>query len=209
VIGWRGCGSWVVVDGGRDAVAGVVLAAGAGRRFGMPKALVRHEGRLFVERAAATLRAAGCAPVVVVLGAAADEVRATAGLVGVSVVDNPEWSSGMGSSVRVALRELAGSAATAAVIVPVDTPGVTEAAVRRLAALATAEALARATYDGVPGHPVLIGREHWAGVAELATGDAGARPYFGVHPPVEVSCEDVASGLDVDRPEDLPTSADG
>jgi CTP:molybdopterin cytidylyltransferase MocA len=182
----------------------VLLAAGGGRRYGMPKALVRHRGRLFVERAAQVLHDAGCAPVVVVLGAAAAEVRATADLPGASLVDNPEWTTGMGSSLRAGLAAIEGSDAEAVVILPVDTPGVTAAAVRRLAALADPGALARATYNGKPGHPVLIGRTRWADVAASATGDAGARDYLATHPPLAVPCGDVAAGEDVDRPADLP-----
>jgi CTP:molybdopterin cytidylyltransferase MocA len=185
-------------------VAGVLLAAGGGRRFGMPKALVRHRGRLFVEHAAQVLHEGGCVPVVVVLGASAAEVRASADLPGSSLVDNPEWTSGMGSSLRVGLRALDGVAADAALILPVDTPGATAAAVRRFVALADPDALARATYDGVPGHPVLIGRTRWADVAATASGDAGAREYLATHRPLAVPCEDVAEGADVDRPEDLP-----
>jgi CTP:molybdopterin cytidylyltransferase MocA len=158
----------------------------------MPKALVRHRGRLFVEHAAQVLHDAGCAPVVVVLGAAAAEVRAIADLPGSSLMDNPEWTTGMGSSLRTGLAAIEDADADAVVILPVDTPGVTPAAVRRLAALAGPDALARATYDGRPGHPVLIGRARWSDVAASATGDAGARDYL------------VAAGEDVDRPEDLP-----
>jgi nicotine blue oxidoreductase len=184
-------------------VAGLLLAAGAGRRFGMPKALVRHRGGLFVEHAAAVLHEAGCAPVVIVLGASAEEVRSTATLPGSSLVGNPNWESGMGSSLRVGLDTLSTSDAEAVVVLPVDTPGVTAAAVRRLAALAAPDALARASYDGAPGHPVLIGRAHWPGVWELATGDQGARPYLRRHGGTDVPCADVGTGTDVDRPEDL------
>ena len=64
----------------------------------------------------------------------------------------------------------------------------------------SADTLARATYDGTPGHPVLIGRDHWAGVIESATGDQGARSYLGRHEVVLVECGDLASGRDVDDP---------
>ncbi|HEX6076959.1 MAG TPA: NTP transferase domain-containing protein [Micromonosporaceae bacterium] len=182
------------------AVAGLLLAAGAGRRYGMPKALVRHGDVLLVEHALATLRGGGCDPVVAVLGAAADEVRARADLNAATVVVNPDWATGMGSSLRTGLGALAATAAQAVVVLLVDTPGVTPAAVVRLAALAAADGLAVATYHGEPGHPVLLGRDHWAGAAELAVGDVGARKYLRQHPVREVPCDDVADGTDLDRP---------
>jgi CTP:molybdopterin cytidylyltransferase MocA len=61
-------------------------------------------------------------------------------------------------------------------------------------------ALARATYDAVPGHPVLLGRDHWAGVIATATGDQGARAYLRTHDVLAVECGDLATGRDVDRP---------
>ena len=135
------------------SIAGLLLAAGAGRRFGGPKALVPHRGSLFVESAAETLRLAGCDPVVVVLGAAAERVRARASLGAALVLDNPDWATGMGSSLRVGLTAVAATAATAVVVLPVDTPGVTADAVRRLAALAAPDSLARAAFHGEPGLP--------------------------------------------------------
>ncbi|MEU5695611.1 NTP transferase domain-containing protein [Actinosynnema sp. NPDC020468] len=184
-------------------VAGLLLAAGAGRRFGLPKALVSRDGALWVDTTSGVLRDAGCAPVVVVLGAAAAEVRAAATLTGVTTVHNTAWETGMGSSLRVGLSALA-DRADAVVVLPVDTPGITPAAVRRFHALATRTALARASYSGVPGHPVLLGADHWPAVVEAATGDAGARDYLRDHRATTVPCEDVADGADVDRPEDLP-----
>jgi CTP:molybdopterin cytidylyltransferase MocA len=182
-------------------VAGLLLAAGAGRRFGTPKALVSLGGKLFVDSAAELLKAAGCDPVVVVLGAKADEVRALACLDGVTVVDNPHWESGMGSSLRTGLHAI--GIADAVLVLPVDTPGVTVAALHRLMNLAEPEALARAVYDGVVGHPVLIGSDHFAGVIASAAGDQGARDYLKANTVHHVECADVADGADVDRPEDL------
>lgn len=178
--------------------------------MGRPKALVELGGRLLVESAAEVLRAGGCAPVVVVLGAAAEEVRARAALPGCALVDNPDWPTGMGSSLRHGLDHLTNTSAefaglTAVIVLPVDVPEVTAAAVRRVAALAAPDVLARADYDDGPGHPVLLGRAHWAGARESARGDAGARDYLRAHRAEVrlVPCADIASGTDVDRPEDL------
>jgi nicotine blue oxidoreductase len=185
--------------------AGLLLAAGAGRRMGGPKALVRLDGRPLVLRAVDVLRAAGCAPLVVVVGAAADEVRALLPA-DVTAVEASGWADGMGASLRAglaALEPLPG--VTAAIVHLVDLPGVTAAAVARLAASGdTPAALARAAYDGRAGHPVLLGRDHWAAVAGAATGDAGARGYLAGNPDVVlVECGDVAEPDDVDTPEQL------
>ena len=190
-------------------VAGLLLAAGGGRRYGMPKALVELDGRLFVESSAAVLREGGCAPVVVVLGARAEQVRARADLTGYTVVDNPQWTTGMGSSLRAGLTALSGlpEEIEAVAVLPVDVPGVTPAAVRRVLGTAGPDALVRARYADLPGHPVLIGRAHWSGVYESAVADVGARGYLRSHPVTDIDCSDIASGLDVDRPEDLPGSA--
>ncbi|MEV6612100.1 nucleotidyltransferase family protein [Kutzneria sp. NPDC051319] len=193
------------------SVAGLVLAAGEGRRYGMPKALVVHRGRLFVESTVDRLRAAGCTRIVVVAGAAADEVR-RADLGDADVVENLDWATGMGSSLRrgiealqeTALQETALQGEDAVAVMTVDLPGVTAEAIARVLEHASTKALAAATYDGRRGHPVLIGREHWQGVHEVAQGDSGARAYLKRHEVTEVACDDVADGHDVDRPEDLP-----
>jgi nicotine blue oxidoreductase len=181
-------------------VAGLVLAAGEGRRYGMPKALVPHKGRLFVESTVDRLRAAGCARVIVVAGAAADQVR-EADLGDAHIVENPDWPSGMGSSLRKGIEALRDE--TAVAVMTVDLPGVTAEAISRVIEKASPDVLAAATYSGKRGHPVLIGREHWHGVHEVAQGDAGARAYLKTRVVTEIPCEDVADGQDVDRPEDL------
>lgn len=186
-----------------DRVAGVVLAAGAGRRFGMPKALVEHQGALLVERAARVLDEGGCEPIVVILGAAARKVRERAQLGRARTVLNPDWRSGMGSSLRTALDALEFTPVTAAVVLPVDMPGITPTAVRRVAALADPSALAAASHAGKRSHPVLLGREHWSGSKAAAVGDVGARDYLRQHEVTTVTCDDISNSNDVDRPEDL------
>ncbi|GAX57724.1 nucleotidyltransferase family protein [Streptomyces olivochromogenes] len=190
-----------------DQVAGLLLAAGGGRRLGgRPKALLEHRGRPLVEYAVGVLRAAGCTRVHVVLGARADAVRERARLDGCVLVDNPEWEHGMGSSLRAGLGSLAGTGARAALVSLVDQPGIGPRAVARvLAGYQDDTSLVSAAYDGVRGHPVLFGAAHWAGVAASATGDRGARAYLKEHEAAItlVECGDVAEPYDIDTEDDL------
>ncbi|MFI6762016.1 NTP transferase domain-containing protein [Micromonospora sp. NPDC050417] len=186
-------------------VAALVLAAGAGRRYGGPKALIPLDGRLLVERAVTTARDGGCAPVLAVLGAGAATVRAAADLTGAVPVDNPDWATGLGSSLRAGLAALHDSTAVAALVLLVDMPGITAEAVHRLVDLATPESLAVAGYQDRRGHPVLLGRTHWAGVADGAVGEVGARAYLREHAQQlqVVDCADIADDADLDTPTDL------
>lgn len=188
--------------------AGLLLAGGGGRRYGKPKALIELGGSLLVDRALHALAAGGCTPVVVVLGAAAEEVMSRAQLAGAIVVHNAHWQSGMGSSLRAGLTALQRQTdAEAALVLLVDTPGIGAAAVGRIAATARPAAIAVATYSGRQGHPVLLGRDHWPDVIRSATGDAGARDYLRAHGQgvQRIPCDDVAEPGDVDVPEDLRT----
>jgi CTP:molybdopterin cytidylyltransferase MocA len=187
------------------SLAGVVLAAGGGSRFGGPKALVRLGGELLVERACRMLAGGGCGPVVVVLGAAAAEIRAAADLAGVSTVDNPDWPTGMASSLRAGLAAVPPGAG-AAVVALVDQPLVTAAAVERLAAAWRAGAVAAvAAYGGAPRNPVLLDRAVFAEVAAAATGDAGARAWLRANPGrvTVVPCDGAGDPYDIDTPADL------
>ncbi|WKX13790.1 NTP transferase domain-containing protein [Streptomyces sp. NL15-2K] len=190
-----------------DEVAGLLLAAGGGRRLGgRPKALLEHRGRPLVEHAVGVLRAAGCGRVHVVLGARATAVRERAELSGCVLVENPEWADGMGSSLRAGLDSLAVTGARAALVSLVDQPGIGPEAVARVrAAYRDETSLVSAAYDGVRGHPVLFGAAHWAGIAATATGDRGARAYLKAHEEAItlVECGDVARPYDIDTPDDL------
>jgi CTP:molybdopterin cytidylyltransferase MocA len=187
-------------------VDGLLLAAGAGTRMGRPKALVTDDGGVpWIHTAVARLQAGGCRRVTVVLGASAEEAAVL--LAGapvphedVHVVVASDWAEGMGTSLRAGLRA-ADHGADAVLVTLVDLPDVSTDVVRRVVAAATGPtALARATYAGDPGHPVLIGRDHWDGVLAAAAGDKGARDYLAAHEVVAVECSDLASGRDVDTP---------
>jgi CTP:molybdopterin cytidylyltransferase MocA len=176
---------------------GLLLAAGAGRRMGRPKALVDD----WLVRSVGVLRAGGCAQVVVVLGAAADEARPLLKGLNVDVVVAEGWDEGMGASLRAGLSTLGGAGEHAALVSLVDLPDLGADVVRRvLDRPVSATTLARASYDGRPGHPVLIGREHWADVVASAQGDLGARRYLDANDVLLVECGDLATGQDVDRP---------
>lgn len=178
--------------------AGLLLAAGAGSRMGRPKALVHDERGSWLQRAVAVLREGGCDPVVVVLGAAPEAADLLPP--GVRAVLAEDWVEGMGASLRAGLTALDASVEQV-VVTLVDLPDLVPAVVARVVAAAEtagAGALARAAYDGEPGHPVLIGRDHWPRVQQVARGDRGARDLLAARDVRLVECGDLAGGRDVD-----------
>ncbi len=178
----------------------MLLAAGSGSRLGRPKALVELDGVRLVDRGVWLLQSGGASPLVVVTGAAPVSLPP-----GVISVFNPDWASGMGSSLAAGLRAVPDGCA-AAVIALVDQPLVGPAAVARLiTAFAGGARVAVASYDGQPRNPVLVAREHWPEVIRLAAGDVGARPFLRAHPELvtRVECADTGRPDDVDTAEDL------
>ncbi|QNG21499.1 nucleotidyltransferase family protein [Rhodococcus triatomae] len=186
-------------------MCGIVLAAGAGRRFGAPKAGIVFEGRTLAERAAALLLGGGCDDVVVVTGALAQGLRLHSSA-NLHLVHNPLWNTGMASSLRAGLDAAAERGADAAVLTLVDLPWIGPEAVRRVIARHREGAsVVAATYDGRRGHPILFARKHFADVAASAQGDSGARRFLAAHPTVaDVDCTDTGRIDDVDVPADLP-----
>ena len=185
----------------RDAVptaAGVVLAAGNGSRFGEPKAPIVYEGERLVDRSVRALREAGCDPVFVILGAWEGNVDDAL------VIVNHGWDEGMGSSLRIALKWVnATTEADYALIPLVDLPDVTSEVITRVK---DAEpGIAVATFDGERGHPVRIPREHFRELIDTVSGDVGARSFLRDRDDVHyVEVGNLASGRDIDVPEDLP-----
>lgn len=184
--------------------AGLLLAAGQGRRMGRPKALIEVDGVPLVLRALDALRDGGVHPLLVVVGAAADEV---AELVppDAEVVRAPDWRDGMGASLRAGLAALeeVQPPPISVLVHLVDLPGVTPQVVRRLSTHSSSRVLARATYAGSAGHPVLFGREHWDGLRDTASGDSGGRRYLASRAVGIVECGDLGDASDVDTPADL------
>lgn len=181
--------------------AGVLLAAGGGSRMGKPKALVHEpDGTSWLQHGLDVLREAGCDELLVVLGAAADEAE---GLVpdDVRVVVADDWETGMAASLSTGLSALRHDDGEVALVLLVDLPDVGADACRRVLEAADGPtSLARAVYDGRPGHPVLMGRDHWFPAAVAVEGDEGAKAYLLEHGCVDVECGDLATGQDVDTP---------
>ncbi|GAY18967.1 NTP transferase domain-containing protein [Mycobacterium sp. shizuoka-1] len=178
----------------RDHSAGVLLAAGAGTRYGMPKALAA-QGQ-WLASAVAALSGGGCDDVVVVLGAAVVDVPAPA-----RAVIAEDWQQGMSASLRTGLA--AAGDADYVVVLTVDTPDIGAAVVDRVlrAARSSPSGIARAGYAGRPGHPVVVARRHWPALLETLRGDEGARRFLAARPDVvSVDCADLAGGRDIDTP---------
>jgi CTP:molybdopterin cytidylyltransferase MocA len=197
-------------------VAGVLLAAGEGSRFGRPKALVELDGQTLAARGVNVLRTGGADPILVVIGAA------QVNLDGIHTVYNEQWRTGMGSSLRAALRALTdakgaeGPQDRTAATLPVDVGAVvvaladqplvgTDAVARLIAAYRGGASVAVAGYDGKPRNPVLLAREHWPEVIAAATGDQGARAFLRARPELVtlVECGDTGSPDDIDTAADL------
>ncbi len=190
-----------MVTGERETslVAGLLLAAGAGSRLGRPKALVELGGERLVDRGVRTLTGGGCVPVLTVLGAADTTVP------GALTVSNPDWATGMGSSLRAGIDAMPDTV-DALLVALADQPLVTAGAVRRLVdAFGQGARAAVATYNGNPRNPVMLGREHWSTVYSMAEQDVGARPFLRAysHLVTTVACDDIASPDDIDTEEDL------
>jgi CTP:molybdopterin cytidylyltransferase MocA len=206
-------GSVILPAPDRDArvpaghILGILLAAGAGRRAGGPKALrVDADGTSWLLRSTTVLRDGGCDAVIVVLGcqaAVARDVLLKSTLADdpmITVVEAPNWEQGMGSSLRSGLLAARSASWQAVLVHLVDLPDVTAEVVRRLIRQAPpgTATLARVTYNGQPGHPVLIGRDHLESIMATLTGDSGAKAYLAQHGAHSVECGDLASGRDHD-----------
>ncbi len=184
-------------------LTGIVLAAGGGMRAGGPKGLrAGEDGTPWVVTACSMLRDAGCSRLLVVTGAWA---AAVAKLVppDATAVDCADWAAGLAASFRTGLATAAEDpAATAALITLVDLPGMPAAVGQRIVAAGTVDArtLRRAVVNGRPTHPVLLGRDHWAGASELADGDKGAGPYLKRHSAELIEVGDLWDGADIDGP---------
>ncbi|MCW3001953.1 MAG: nboR [Conexibacter sp.] len=186
-------------------VAGLVLAAGAGARFGDGvKQLAPFRGRPLVEHALAAVSVDGVAARFVVLGAEAAAVAHGADLSAAVIVPCPDWAEGLSASLRAGVAAAATAGCEAVVVVLGDQPLLSPGAVRRVIAARAPERFdaVRAIYGGVPGHPTLLEASTFGAVAGLR-GDAGARELLAGVRVRAVSCDGLGRPDDADTPEAL------
>jgi len=190
-------------------IGGVVLAAGAGRRFGSAKQLAPFQGRPLLEHALLAMSGAALLDVrVVVLGANAGEILAAVQRHGAEAVICPDWDDGQSASLRAGVAALA-ERAEAIVITLGDQPSIEPAAIDRVIAARDGRSVAvRATYGGRAGHPVLLERPLFERVAALH-GDQGARSLLEGAAVRLVECGDAGTDTDIDTPEQLRLSGGG
>ncbi len=188
-----------------SSVSAILLAAGAGSRFGGGKLLAGFEGRPLIEHTLLMLRDAPVDETVVVVGGDAARLREICEPYGARIIENPDWASGQSTSVRAGLRAM-GRDVRAAVVLLADQPLVRAGAVERLvAAFEGGAGVAVATYGGKRRNPVLFSRRVWPDLISELSGDEGARAVLRRRPElvVEVDCDGVGDPVDVDTEEDL------
>lgn len=187
------------------SVAAALLAAGHGSRFAgdRHKPLASFGGRPLASWAIDAVVASGLQPALLVVGSHAADIARLAPP-GVEVVDAPGWELGIAHSLHAALDALEGRRSVSAVCIGLaDQPGVGAEAFERLArAHDDGAELAVATYHGVRGNPVLLGRSLWSEALELE-GDIGARALMIEHEALEVDCTGTGTPRDVDTLDDL------
>ncbi|HJQ29886.1 MAG TPA: nucleotidyltransferase family protein [Rubrobacter sp.] len=186
-----------------SGVSAIVLAAGAGSRFGGGKLLAKLGDRPLIEATLENLRDAPVDEVIVVVGA--ERLREVCDRYGARTIENEEWERGLSTSVLAGLRAC-GEGTRAAVVLLGDQPFVGSGAVERLvAAFEEGTKIAAATYAGERRNPVLFSRETWPLLEAELVGDEGARSVLRRHSDlvVEVPCDGVGDPADVDTREDL------
>ena len=177
-----------------------MLAAGAATRFGSPKQLAHLDGRPMLEHSLRAITASNVGRVLLMLGAGADEIAARVDLHGAEPMVCPRWAEGQSASLACGLAELHGCEAV--VVTLGDQPRLSPDAVRRVIAARNGAPAVRATYAGKPGHPVLLERDLFEPLRNV-TGDHGARNLLMSVQVVDVPCDDLGGGEDVDTPAEL------
>jgi molybdenum cofactor cytidylyltransferase len=192
---------------GESSTAIIILAAGASTRMGRPKLLLTYGSRTLLRHAAETAAASICRPILVVLGAYANQLQCEIEDLPVRPVINEQWADGMGSSIQVSVEALntydRADSTEALILMLCDQPYVTAAVINDLVTAyhLNGKGIIASEYAGTLGAPTLFGREYFA---ELATmrGAAGAKHIIAAHASDVVPVPFPKGMMDIDTPED-------
>ena len=193
-------------------IGAVILAAGASSRMGRPKQLLLYEGRTFIRRAAVAALQSGCAPVIVVTGANADEITREIDGLHVAVAQNNQWESGLASSIRRGVEALVAvePSIAAAVLLLCDQPLVTAAVITDLmsAYRMTRKPLIASSYGETAGVPALFDKCFFAELMQLG-GTAGAKGLIERHSNETTRVPFAGGVVDIDTPEEYSQFTSG
>jgi len=188
-------------------VAAIVLAAGASRRLGQPKQLLRLDGETLLARAIRLAGEAGASPLFAVLGANSEAVSASIQNCGAQIVLNAQWEQGIAASVQAGMRALEAAApqACGALLLGCDQPRLTAAHLRAMIASFAAHdghCIVASEYAAVLGAPAIFPRSVLPQLYALR-GDKGARALL-LRPPCPLISIELSGGeIDIDLPADL------
>lgn len=183
----------------------ILLAAGQSKRLGRPKQLLEFRGETLIDRSIKTALDSICRPIIVVVGANAENLRGEIGKFDVELIENPEWEKGMGTSVKIGVRTLLQNypKASGAVLTVCDQPFVSSALINRLAEIfQTSDApIIASSYENTLGVPALFGRDLFDELANL-NADEGARKIIDGHREKVFKIPFGAGAIDVDTEQD-------
>lgn len=181
----------------------VLLAAGSSSRMGAPKQLLAYQGKPLIRYAVETAVASGCGHVIVVLGANAEPIRAALDGLPVSVVENPDWAGGMGTSIRSGITRAEELGLDGAILALADQPLITAAILARLIEehLQTGQPIVSSQYAGTVGVPVFFAKSHFGQLLALAP-DQGCKGVIlrNGDQALRIDCPEAEA--DIDTPDD-------
>jgi molybdenum cofactor cytidylyltransferase len=187
------------------SVAAVVLAAGGSIRFGKPKQLAIFQGEPLVRRIVTAAKDAGCAPVVVVVGASAAQITPVLAGLPVSIIEHPNWSNGLGSSIAVGVKHAETIAADldAAILLACDQPFVNAVMLRQVIQmhLENKKPIVASAYADTLGVPALFDRSCFGDLLQL-TGDTGAKAIILARRKDVTPFDFAAAAIDIDTAAD-------
>jgi molybdenum cofactor cytidylyltransferase len=187
-------------------IGAIILAAGGSSRLGQPKQFLEFEGKTLLRRAAEALVASNCNPVVAVLGAEKEKAESELAGLPVRIIENPEWRTGMSSSIKVGLKKLLSidPGLDAVVITLCDQPFVSAETLGLITDkfAETNKRMVAARYEGVAAVPALFSREMFDALSKLS-GDKGARDLLR-DPNALIETVDIdKAAVDIDTPDDI------